>query len=287
MTGILWVDEKTDLPARLKLLSDGVVVEGEKFTPVDTIFTFTDWNKEFDPKLFSLEVPDGYKLIEAPKAPEGDRPVPLVGLIRTVLDNVRKAKSYRYVQIRIPQEATAALPRLITNLYRGPLQRLEALDTAQPKIVIADWAAKRVLQLDAATKTASWEPVTDAQAADARKQIAELPRLLTDQFKGDADYDLTERPREVVNGRPARVIEARRKPGAKPSDPNDHVVELSVVWVDAETGLPARFRMRSQEPAGPHETIGLFDKWNEEFDPKLFSLDIPPGYKLEQPPKKN
>jgi outer membrane lipoprotein-sorting protein len=262
----VWVDPETELPVRF------TDAEGTRRITL----TFEDWNKEFDPKLFSLDVPEGYKLNDSP-TPPAEQPV---ALLRQAAEKAAKAKSYRYVQIRIPQEDTAALPRRVTNLYRGPLQRQEGQDTAQPQIIIADWANKRVLQLDTAVKTASWIPVTDAEAAETRRQIADLPRLVTDQFKGDPDYDLKERPRELVNGRPTRVIEARRKPGAKPAGPNESVVELSVVWVDAETGLPARFRMRSQEPAGPMETIGLFDKWNEEFDPALFKPDVPAGYKV-------
>lgn len=52
----VWVDPKTDHPVRLRLAG-----EGAKHT-----FTldFADWNKEFDPKLFELEVPPGYREVK-------------------------------------------------------------------------------------------------------------------------------------------------------------------------------------------------------------------------------
>lgn len=283
MTAVLWIDKKTDLPARLKLLDDALATKDPSGPKADTVIAFEDWNKAFDAKLFKLDVPEGYKLLTDTPAPVVELPVVL---LRQAAEKAAKAKSFRYVALYIPLDGPASLPRRVTNWYRGPLQRMEALDTDQPQIILCDWARKRVLQLDTAAKTATWEPVTDAEAADARRWVAELPRLVTDQFKGNPDYELTELPREVVNGRPARVLEARRKPGAKPAGPgNDNVVELSVVWIDAETGLPARFRTRKKEPAV--EVVGLFDQWDEEFDPKLFSLDVPAGYKLVGTDKKD
>jgi outer membrane lipoprotein-sorting protein len=258
----VWVDPETELPVRLAEANGGLILN------------FDDWNKEFDPKLFSLEVPAGYKLEAGPSVPVS----PVVTLLRQAAEKAATSKSYRYVALYISLDDPTALPRRVTNLYRGPLQRMEALD--QSTVMVCDWAGKRVLELDTAAKTAHLEAVTDAEAADARRGIADVARLLTDQFKGNPDYELKERPREVVNGRPVRVLEARRKPGAKPGGPNDSVAEVFVVWIDVETGFPVRTRAQTQDPAGRVEKIGLFDQWNEEFDPKLFALDVPAGYKL-------
>lgn len=69
MTAVLWIDQKTDLPARLKLLDDALATEDPSGPKVDTVIAFEDWNKEFDAKLFRLDVPEGYKEVEGPKDP--------------------------------------------------------------------------------------------------------------------------------------------------------------------------------------------------------------------------
>ena len=54
----VWVDPKTDFPVRLRLAG------GAKQS---LTFDFEDWNKKFDAKLFSQDVPEGYKLPEVKK----------------------------------------------------------------------------------------------------------------------------------------------------------------------------------------------------------------------------
>ena len=51
----VWVDPETELPVRLADEQRGLILN------------FEDWNKEFDPKLFRLDIPEGYKLIEEKK----------------------------------------------------------------------------------------------------------------------------------------------------------------------------------------------------------------------------
>ena len=54
----VWVDPKTDLPVRLRLAG----AAKQSLT-----FDFEDWNKKFDAKLFSQDVPEGYTLPEVKK----------------------------------------------------------------------------------------------------------------------------------------------------------------------------------------------------------------------------
>jgi outer membrane lipoprotein-sorting protein len=58
-TWVLWVDPKTDLPARLRIDKPG---RAGAVATIDLVFS--DWNKEFDAKLFSTAVPEGYKPAE-------------------------------------------------------------------------------------------------------------------------------------------------------------------------------------------------------------------------------
>lgn len=54
----VWVDPKTDLPVRLRLAGEA---------KQSLTFDFEDWNKKFDAKLFSQDVPEGYTLPEVKK----------------------------------------------------------------------------------------------------------------------------------------------------------------------------------------------------------------------------
>lgn len=51
------------------------------------------------------------------------------------------------------------------------------------------------------------------------------------------------------------------------------------VWVDPKTGFPVRLR-RADNQKGVM-TID-YEEWNTKFDAKLFSLDVPDGYKLSE-----
>jgi outer membrane lipoprotein-sorting protein len=58
----MWADPQTDLPVRLRM---------EKPGPNGKVVTmeieYSDWDKEFNAKLFAATVPDGYKVAEPPK----------------------------------------------------------------------------------------------------------------------------------------------------------------------------------------------------------------------------
>ena len=55
----VWIDPKTELPVRAKFTD---TVGKGLFT-----FDFEDWNKELDAKLFTLDPPAGYNLVEGKK----------------------------------------------------------------------------------------------------------------------------------------------------------------------------------------------------------------------------
>lgn len=57
----LWVDPKTDLPVRSRL----VLRLADK--TVTSVYTYLGFDEDLDPKLFDTKVPDGYKPMELPK----------------------------------------------------------------------------------------------------------------------------------------------------------------------------------------------------------------------------
>ena len=56
----VWIDPKTDLPVRARFTD-------EKKDKTTLTIGFEDWNKEFDAKLFSRDLPAGFKLVEGKK----------------------------------------------------------------------------------------------------------------------------------------------------------------------------------------------------------------------------
>jgi outer membrane lipoprotein-sorting protein len=64
----VWVDNETNLPVRISL---ALVSPGDKNNPSAVLEKFT-WNEPLDPKLFNLDIPEGFKLIES--KPKGAGP---------------------------------------------------------------------------------------------------------------------------------------------------------------------------------------------------------------------
>jgi hypothetical protein len=62
-TTTVWVDAKTELPVKITAESSSVDAKGRE---IKSFLSFDDfrWNEPLDPKLFSLEVPEGYRLID-------------------------------------------------------------------------------------------------------------------------------------------------------------------------------------------------------------------------------
>jgi outer membrane lipoprotein-sorting protein len=55
----VWVDAETNLPVRFSLDVDG------RTQQVSVVFEKFTWNEQLDPKLFNLDIPEGFKLIES------------------------------------------------------------------------------------------------------------------------------------------------------------------------------------------------------------------------------
>jgi outer membrane lipoprotein-sorting protein len=62
-TTTVWVDAKSELPVRITAESSSVDAKGRE---LKTYLAFDEfrWNEPVDPRLFSLEVPEGYRLID-------------------------------------------------------------------------------------------------------------------------------------------------------------------------------------------------------------------------------
>jgi len=69
----IWVDPATELPVKIQVGLNSRHGSKAEDRPFDTVMTFErfKWNKHLDPKLFSLEIPEGYEAKEGLPGPTG------------------------------------------------------------------------------------------------------------------------------------------------------------------------------------------------------------------------
>ncbi|MBC8869105.1 MAG: hypothetical protein H8E44_06790 [Planctomycetes bacterium] len=69
----IWVDPGTELPVKIQIGLNSRRGSKAEDRPFDTVMTFErfTWNKRLDPKLFSLEIPEGYEAKEGQPGPTG------------------------------------------------------------------------------------------------------------------------------------------------------------------------------------------------------------------------
>jgi outer membrane lipoprotein-sorting protein len=261
----VWVDPETELPVRL-------ADEGRCL-----ILNFEDWNKEFDPKLFSLDVPAGYKEVERP----GATPAGLVpALLTRAVDNAAKAKSVRVVFTRKYEGKSE--PMITVHIQDGR-SRWEGRKKDEDFTWIIDAPARQFLKLNHTDKTAEREALDGDRLADARTQH----EVFFDPIKvvrGTKDMTVKELDGEKLGGRPMKVFMLSH-PGN-----DEHAAMTGVLWIDEETGLPARLKLLEdsvvtegrEKPWPKADTVITFEDWNKEFDTKLFKPDVPAGYKLTE-----
>jgi outer membrane lipoprotein-sorting protein len=71
----IWVDPKSELPVKIHIGVNTRHGSSPDDRPFDTVMTLEqfEWNKPLDPKLFSLEIPEGYEVRQGPPGPHADR----------------------------------------------------------------------------------------------------------------------------------------------------------------------------------------------------------------------
>jgi hypothetical protein len=275
MTAVLWIDEKTDLPARLKLLNDGVVPEDPRrpFVKADTVITFEAWNKEFDPKLFKLDVPAGYKEIEGSGAAPA---APLRIFFTRVLDNAAKARSVKVTAMLINVDIQGKMTHVQTMFRQGDMLRIETAcflpGLPDKPVTVADLKTRKSLLLLPQLKTAQ-RGTLGVEESQGVAGLMDNFAAMKAQLTGGDDKAVKAVGEEQIGGRRTKAYEITVT-DSKVAHPG-----VWTVWVDPETELPVRL-------ADAQRALILnFEDWNKEFDPALFRLDVPAGYKLIEGPK--
>ena len=166
----------------------------------------------------------------------------------------------------------------------GNRMRFEQTVDGVVLVDIGDFDRKEALLLNMQGKQAQQIEVDANMARSYNNPIDQL-RLA----KSDNAEQIGE---ELLKGRHTRVYRLRKvellsiKKGFNKG--NDETAEM-LVWVDVESGLPAKIVIRDTDPKSPMEFRFEEFVWNEPLDASLFSLIIPDGFRVSvvaQIPKK-
>ena len=176
-----------------------------------------------------------------------------------MLRNIRQAETVTYtMSIQVIGEDTAIIQTYLNNT--GQIRQ----EYSNGKTIIRDPLTKKRLVLSAPETRATFYRY-DTHLPDASE--------LLDTVKQLADSAGTFIRYETYQGRRTAVYEAPCEDG------------LMTIWVDTEEDLPVRLERRIPPVGNYGETIYTLDnfQWNLPIPPVTFAMEVPEGYRLEQP----
>jgi hypothetical protein len=137
------------------------------------------------------------------------------------------------------------------------------LSSIPDNVSIIDLQSSRILSLTESKKKAVYIDL---------KGLPPMPNYM-DQLK-NVIVQLQDSPQFVVEELGAREIDGRKAVGFLAKHPQAEIT----IWADAKTGLPIRIDQKT----GQLLVIAKNLKFDEPMDDAMFSMDVPPGYKLQQ-----
>jgi outer membrane lipoprotein-sorting protein len=190
------------------------------------------------------------------------RPAP-AALVTEALDNVQKAKSYRHVTKMTFDGKTMFEMRMYKQ---GDWMRFEGNDIA----IVVDKKGNAV-QFDHANKTVKRLDLD--QIAKDQPKLSDEMKSLMDKLRDRKGEGVERIGEETLDGKVTTVYTLKDvKLAGTTGDWK--------VWVYPKLKLPVRMEMTKGNAGAEAIITSEFSGWNEEFDEKLFSLDVPTGYKL-------
>jgi outer membrane lipoprotein-sorting protein len=192
------------------------------------------------------------------------------------LEKVNDAKSYQHVIKMTMDGKTMSEMR---TYKQGEVMRFEV-----PGVLTLISDGKSVLQLDMTKKTASRPTIDELKERTAQdlkandKEIGKSKALIEKikTLKGDGIELLGE---ETIENVKTKVYAIR-----------DVVIDQSKsnwkVWIDPKQNTPVRMQTTNAEEGAQFVITSVYSKWNEKFDEKLFSMEVPEGYTLVETNKK-
>lgn len=156
----------------------------------------------------------------------------------------------------------------IRREYTGSLMNVSP-KAQEKEIIIIDAKQRKSLSLFPGRKEAKEYPLAvkgnDPPWPHPVAQLRVLPTAHAERVS-----------QENIKGRPTEVYRVSKATVLGITSDAEHQFW---VWVDKNTKLPVKVEVRA---TGSNETVISFEEmvWNQQLDPKLFSLTPPPGYTL-------
>lgn len=185
-----------------------------------------------------------------------------------VIQNVQKTKSVRFEL----KQKLGSQPELNSRMsLEGDKVRYEIQDAV---IFVMDTKEKKGLQLDVPVKVARELNSAAENPLKVFKDPIDRLRNLKEEIKDRVDR----LPDEMLNGRPCQVYQVKGDAKSKKEDVWLVPAQFKL-WVDAKTGLPVQILAKDDQ------TYLLYEKfeWDVAIPEQQFSLQVPPGYKVDKP----
>ncbi len=277
----VWIDAETGYMVRVHI----EIITGDSANSLVTSVKVDNfkWNEPLDEKLFSFDVPKGYKLLAVDAPKKNDNTIEVFG---QVIENVKKAKSVSYVCVFESLVDNFEEKHFVQgDLHRRELRKFSVDFWTQkrdyylgaPDTFICNYETKENIQLDEKERTAKkWISSKDVKMKNPIEEML-----------APGSSDIERIGEETINGRKAYLYNAKEKSKIESSE-YQFTAKSVKIWIDAETSYPIRYNCEfaSKEGFGFKLKLDNF-KWNEPLDEKLFSFDVPKDYKLlaVDPPK--
>jgi hypothetical protein len=191
-----------------------------------------------------------------------------------VIENVRNAKAVRFVMTMKLGEH----PRAHSDGGPSELKETIAIQGERVRVeipggaIIVDMKAGKGIELNTIEKIAEKYDINsngkEKQPPEVAQNLVERMRNLKDEIKGNVDQ-LAD---EEIDGRKCRVYRVKSLPK---DAANLLVPDQFKLWVDAKTGLPVRIEADDEHQAITYDHF----VWDQPLDEKLFSVDVPEGYR--------
>lgn len=191
--------------------------------------------------------------------------------VRDALDNAGNAESFK---MTTRTQAGGQTVEVIHYESKGRSR----LEVGKEMVVVTDSKARKELTLDLRAKTAALAAVADDPA-----EGADLPDGAAD-FLSDFTGKLTELKGDGVKKTGSATHDGRKVDVYEVSADLAGRATAWTVWIDPAAKLPVRLAA-SVKGQAMAVTIEYSD-WGAEFDPKLFSLEAPAGFKPAEGLKK-
>ncbi len=190
--------------------------------------------------------------------------------VAEALNGVHSATWKTTSTVKTPENKTVTFDAV--GMFLAPShERMESTAEGSTGVLIVDGQKNKAIVLDPAKKTAIIINYKNMPANNPNGRTFESFRKLVVEAQSGKAGKVEHLGSETVDGRPAEGFGIQL--GA---------IDVKI-WADPKTLLPIRVEQNTVDAAGPKVSIVMTDfQINADLDESLFSLDVPPGYTVQQ-----